>query len=136
MITRRFTATLQRAGGVRVNSSVGCELAYDSETDPLTVRMRFFVEGGEPPNDWTLDREFLDVGRRSVEPYGHGDIRMRWFPASSSLCLCLRNTSGHADIRLPWHEVSLFMNDTLLDTPLGDEKLDAYLDDAIERLLG
>lgn len=134
MISSEFPAVVTYSGGAQMNAPIVCTLSYDSATDPYAVSMKITL-GADEVATWLISREFLNDGRVSLKQCGSGDVKMMWSPQRDAVAVCLHNLDGHAHLDLPWQQVGRFMSETFRDTPLGDENVDAQLDEAIEKIL-
>lgn len=136
MITREFKARIKKSMGAYVDLEIDVTLTYDPDYDPYAVQI-ILSDPEQGDVVWTVGRELMRIGARSLFPCGGGDVKFRYLgTADEGLLMCLKNLTGHADIWLPHGEVVDFLNDTIEAVPVGMENVDAQLDEALEEILG
>lgn len=133
IIEKSFSALIKQTGNHRSNVPVEAELHYDSEADPLAVRLTFSAPE-EEDNVWYFSLDLLKRGVASRNVYGDGDVRFQYMGASDGgLMICLRTLEGHADIWIPQVMVVGFLN--RVAAVVKEDKIDACLDSFIEGIL-
>lgn len=135
MIQDVINGTVLQVGTESVSQEVEVELAFDEENDPLALMMIFRVEG-EDEVCWTMGRELAMRGVMSLGPYGGGDVRFRADYSNNRVMMCLRTPGGHADVALNREELIDFLNRTQAVCKLGEEPIEALMDQELADLLG
>jgi hypothetical protein len=103
-------------------------------SDPYAVHVTFHI-GSDYPVNWTFARELLVDG--VFRPCGHGDVRI-WptkVDGRSVVCLALTSPEGDALLEASSPIVSAWLERTLNIVPLGSERGQLGLDDALAELL-
>ncbi|MCX5200915.1 SsgA family sporulation/cell division regulator [Streptomyces sp. NBC_00237] len=103
-------------------------------SDPYAVHVTFHI-GSDYPVNWTFARELLVDG--VFRPCGHGDVRI-WptkVDGRSVVCLALTSPEGDALLEASSPVVSAWLERTLNVVPLGSERGQLGLDDALAELL-
>ncbi|GHC95847.1 sporulation protein SsgA [Streptomyces finlayi] len=112
---------------------VPARLVYRT-SDPYAVHVTFHI-GSDYPVNWTFARELLVDG--VFRPCGHGDVRI-WptkVDGRSVVCLALTSPEGDALLEASSPIVSAWLERTLNVVPLGSERGQLGLDDALAELL-
>jgi hypothetical protein len=131
VISRKFNARVLQSEGERVSTPIKAELTWDGENDPYAVLMILSQDGDEVA--WHFSRELLNDGLSARTPVGGGDVKVK---SNGVLVLvCLKSPEGHADIGLPRADVYAFLQQTFEKVPIGFEKCDDQLDEAIRDIL-
>jgi len=135
MITREFKGRVLRSMGSDVDLEIDMTLSYDEDYDPYAVQV-ILSAPDEEDVVWTVGRDLMVIGVRSLFPCGGGDVKFRYLGTNDGgLLMCLKNLTGHADIWLPQGEVVDFLNEATEAVPLGMENVDSLLDEALEEIL-
>lgn len=138
MIKHKVKGVILKSEAETVSVPVTAEFVYDP-ADPLAVEIIFDWKDidGEHSVIWTVSRELLLRGVVSREPYGGGDVRLRYEGEEANrVIMCLRNPSGHADIGLNQQQIVGFLNLTTNAVRFGDECLTESIDEALKEILG
>ncbi|GAA3489228.1 MULTISPECIES: SsgA family sporulation/cell division regulator [Streptomyces] len=112
---------------------VPARLVYRT-SDPYAAHVTFHI-GSDYPVNWTFARELLVDG--VFRPCGHGDVRI-WptkVDGRSVVCLALASPDGDALLEASSPAVSAWVERTLDVVPLGSERGQLGLDDALAELL-
>lgn len=134
MIQETITGTVLKTGNQRVRIPVEVEMAFDEENDPLAVQMIFKADG-EDETCWVMGRELIMRGSCSALPHGMGDVKFRAEPDLDRVLVCLSSPGGHADVALNRTELIGFLNQTQAVCKLGDEPIEALMDQELKELL-
>lgn len=134
MIQHTVSGTVLKSGNQHTSLPIEVEMAFDEENDPLAVQMIFKVEDEEEVC-WVMGRELVMRGSCSALPHGTGDVRFRAEPHLDRVLVCLRSPGGHADVALNRAELINFLNRTQAVCKLGDEPIEALMDQELKELL-
>ena len=134
MIQHTVSGTILKVGDQHVRMPVQVEMAFDEENDPLAVQMIFQAQD-EDEVCWVMGRELIMRGVTSVIPHGTGDVKFRAEPHLDRVLVCLRSPGGHADVGLNRTELIDFLNQTQAACKLGDEPIEALMDQELKELL-
>lgn len=135
MIQDIISGTVLQVGTESVSREVEVEMAFDEENDPLALMMIFRVDG-EGEVCWTVARELIMCGATNLFPVGEGDVKVRADYGNGRVLMCLTSPLGHADIGLDREELVDFLNRTQAVCPLGEEPIEALVDQELADLLG
>lgn len=114
---------------------VSLKAIYNPDEDPLAVKL-VFQAPGEEEVPWLVSRELLLRGSTSLEPYGDGDLKLRYEgEGSNSLVLCLRS-DGHLDVKVNHRQMVAFLDKTCEAVKFGEEDFAGRLDEFLEELFG
>lgn len=134
MIEQSFTGRVKRTGNEDCDLEIGVTLSYEAEFNPYGVQL-ILSNPGDQDVVWTVDRGLMTRGSRSYTVLGQGDVRFRFLGSEDGgVLVCLRNLTGHADIWLPVLEVIDFLNNTMIECPMGQEKSDEAVEDLLKEL--
>lgn len=130
MITNQVRGIILKSNGETCYVPFEATFEWDPE-DPLAVEI--VIEDG---NVWTIGRELLQRGATSLASVGDGDVRIKKEgPVSSRLLVCFRSPEGHADVGFNQPHVVRFLKRTEAVCLVGEEDIDAQLDEALEDIL-
>jgi hypothetical protein len=126
-----ITMELATAAGLRYQIPV--ELTFRQAT-PWAIELTFFLPGDEPVH-WTVSRELLLDGLRTVA--GEGDIQVRpleWHDGDL-VAITLRSPEGEAELIAPLAALHAYLLRSAMLTPFGEEFSEEWLERGITRLL-
>lgn len=109
--------------GIDVYTGIQMYVRWDyTSFDPFAIHLQFHM-GGKALANWALSRDLLLAGMCSPTWVGEGDVQV-CRPDDANLVIRLSSPTGTATHTFLLDQVSRFLGQTLMETPVGDEQMD------------